>query len=115
MYTLKIYWHRHVTDEKNVGGIADETTLFIPADEVHVQGVIVDPETEMSTWPSGSYFDYLHEADRVDNTRDAQVSTRTKQAGRLIEVIRSNKSTWYLASSAWLLGPNGDTIERVAP
>lgn len=98
MYTLKIRWTRH-----DGGGLADETTLFVPADEVHVHGFVEVGSDAMSSWPDGSYLDH----------RCVTVSGR--DGGRLIQVSRGGASTWYLATLAWLLGPDGKTIERIAP
>lgn len=99
MYTLKIRWTRH-----EQGQLADETNLFIAADEVHVHAHIPVGSDTMKEWPEGSYFDY----------RNVVGSAGDLDGGRLIQVNKDN-STWYLASLAWLLGPDGKTIERIAP
>jgi hypothetical protein len=107
MYTLKIKWLRYEKVEppddleaSSQTKLADETTLFIPADEIHVHG-----ETkleQMSAWEDGSYFNYMI------------VSTENVGWGsRLIQVVRNGKDTWYLVSMAWILGPDGGTIERL--
>lgn len=116
MFTLKIHWWREeshdVPDSDDgkgkpirVGGSVDETTLYIPADEVHVLARILDPKTDMRHWHEGQYFNYQSISDEGG-----------RYEARLIQVIRKGEDdVWYLASRAWLLGPTGDTIERVAP
>lgn len=85
--------------------MVDESTLFIPAHEVHVHS---QTNTEqMSAWEEGSYFDY-----RVCRNDDS--GGHVHDDGRLIEVRDQHmKSTWYLVSNAWLLGPDGKTIEHL--
>jgi hypothetical protein len=124
MYTLKIYWTRYETVD-GIGGVADETTLFIPASEVRVHGHIDagTREQKMKAWDEGEagYFNYLsvvgvETTTKVDD-HGGEVTSRVENedGGRLIHVIRlDGKQEWYLASHAWLLGPNGDTIERVS-
>lgn len=104
MFTLKIKWMRYEQGEGNFVITADETTLFIPADEIKVHGV-VPSMAEMKSWPEGTFFNYA--VQEVDSTQI--------QPSRLIQVDRENHpSVWYLASNAWILGPDGKTIERVA-
>jgi hypothetical protein len=105
--TLKIKWMRYEkadpSKEHSLIGTADETTLFIECDEVRVHGVIISMDA-MKAWDSGDYMDYAVR----------EVDSPEIHESRLIEVIRSEKSSWYLASHAWILGSNGQTIERVA-
>jgi hypothetical protein len=96
MYTLKIKWTRH--DFENNGEIVDETTLFIPADEIWAHAE-VNSLDEMKAWKEGDFQDY------------SVVDFEGKFSARIIKVEKNNKSTWYLASHAWLLGPDGKTIE----
>ena len=109
MYTLKIKWARYARIE-TVVGVADETTLFIAADEIRVHGHIEAGRREdvMKHWHDQAdgpgYMNYLSEH------ADGQ-----EMAGRLVVVIRGGVETWYTASHAWVLGPNGDTIESIAP
>lgn len=100
MFTLKIKWMRYESDL--AGGpsvLADEATYFIAADEVASHGEMNHDEIEqkMSAWESGSYFDY-------------HIGEMTC---RLIQTTKGSKDTWYLASLAWLMGPDGKTIERL--
>lgn len=103
MFTLKIKWMRF--EEGKVAKVVDETTLFIPADRVLVHGEITSLES-MSAWEDGSFMNY------------AIVNECTKEIlpSRLIAVEQGEKTIWYLlATQAWVLGPTGSTIERVAP
>lgn len=103
MFTLKIRWMRYERGEGNLLVTADETTLFVPADEVKVHGIVTSMD-QMKSWGSGDFLDYAVR----DNDPDAFFSAR------IIEVNRKNDPTvWYLASHAWVLGPDGQTIERV--
>ena len=105
MLTLKIRWTSCTSD----GILADEATLFIPADEVTVHGqLVVIDDDPMQGWEEGSYFEYRSVT--ADGTADKRVSD-----GRLIKVRQGETETWYTASYAWVLGPTGATIERVAP
>lgn len=122
-FTLKIHWLRF--DE--VGIQADETTLFIPADEVRVHGPLISIDGEhdpMQQWDPGDFFEYRNIHDRsavevqVTSSVSVDVLTRLpfiREDGRLILVRRNGVETWYTASRAWILGPTGSTIERVAP
>lgn len=123
-FTLKIRWSifEEVADPLGRPGpttsLAEEAVMFVPAALVTVRAWIpayeqkpdVKPPT-MESWQNDSYQNYL------DVHRDEMNDGATRRlAGRLIEVIDDNNVyTWYLASFAWLLGPNGQTIERIAP
>lgn len=96
MYTLKIRWTR---DENGV--MVDEATYFISADKVSVHGLITSMD-EMRAWPEDSFFDF-----HVAPAQDCPVNAR------LIRVEKDNKDVWYLCSNAWVLGPDGKTIERL--
>lgn len=104
MYTLKIRYTKYTkyTDDT----LVDETTCFIPADKVVVHGTITDM-SQMSAWAEGSYHDYrtVHENHVSDDNPEWMA--------RLITVIHNDVSDWYLVSLAWLLGPDGKTIERL--
>lgn len=99
MFTLKIKWTRF-----EEGKLVDETSLFVPADRIAVHGEITSLDN-MKSWEEGSFMNYTV---LNDNTKEICSS-------RLIEVVKDEQSTWYLASFAWVLGPTGSTIERVAP
>jgi hypothetical protein len=115
MYTLKIKWFRYEKDEDYAKEhpkaspqfkLADENTLFIPAEIVTV-GSEVKSLDEMKAWESGSYLNYSMPF------MDDDTEQKLMKGTRLIQVIKDNKDTWYLASNAWLLGPEGKTIERL--
>lgn len=100
MLTLKIKWMRY-----EAGEMVDETSLFIPADEVAAHGQI-DSLEKMKGWSSSDFKDY---SIKSENTNDIMTS-------RIIAVVVKDEPTaWYLATQAWVLGPTGQTIERIAP
>ena len=119
MYTLKIKWMRWEVNKEYAQEhpdasphilCADETTLFIPADEVSF-GSEIKSLQELHTWSEDSYFNYS-----MPKHVDAQTSEleKEREAGtRMIHIVRGGKSVWYLASYAWLLGPDGKTIEKL--
>lgn len=113
-YTLKVHWTRH---EAKVKGepllLADEMTMFIPADEVRVHAVVLgdDVDQAMSKWEPESYDNWLGGCS-YDNGAAGGYEFAN---GRLISVTRDGVTRWLLASRAWLLGADGKTIERVAP
>lgn len=99
MFTLKIKWIRLDDPKDTVNGpkeVIDENTLFIAADEVQV-GSLIESIDEMAAWEPDSFFNY-----KVDHMN-----------ARNIQVVQSGKPSWYLASMAWLMGPDGKTIERL--
>lgn len=113
MYTLKIRWMRYEQDLEYAEkcpeaspqyDLADENTLFIPADLVSV-GSEIKLMSEMNAWESGSFLNYT-----MPFNNDPQW---VMKGTRLIQVVRDGKDTWYLASLAWLLGPDGKTIEKL--
>lgn len=102
MYTLKIKWQRR---EKGVG-LVDETTKFIAADEVTVHSEIKSMD-EMVHWEQSTFLDYSMPFESEDGVQKVMKGTR------LIHVVHKDIDTWYVASLAWLLGPDGKTIERL--
>lgn len=109
-YTVKIHWWNYVTAADGVGGIVDEATHYIPADSVIVQAEITDID-QMKAWQREHYFDYR----AVTATESTESRSETHVAGRLIQVTHGDNTVWYIASKAWLIGPEGKTIERLAP
>ena len=112
-YTLKIKWTRHGTSDDGIDGVQDEMTLFLPADEVRVHAFVPagerknvmkhwDERLAADQWAAG-YFNHLC------------VGPSGEDGGRLICRVLDGNQSWHLATSAWVLGPNGDTIERIAP
>ncbi len=120
MYTLKIKWMRYEPDVKYAElhpdaspqtFLADQSTLFIPATQVRVHGEVKSLD-EMKAWESGSYLNYSMPFMDDDPVQKLMKGTR------LISVWHEPQGsqgtdTWYLASLAWLLGPDGKTIERL--
>lgn len=105
MYTLKIRWMRYEN-----GDLADETTLFIAAEQVKVHGETT--VEQMNKWPEGSFLDYrMYPGETATSTHE--ITKGEPMTSRLIEVEYKGETTWYLASNAWLLGPDGKTIERL--
>lgn len=92
--------------------LKEEYTEFILADKVvvnsHVDGN--NWQQEMSKWESGSYYQILS----VTYFDNGEMGSVQYQNGRLITVERDGKASWYLVSHAWLMGPEGKTIERIA-
>lgn len=116
MYTLKIKWYRYEVDEVYAKDhpdanpqmlLADESTLFISADQVVVHGEIATLD-KMQAWESGTYLNYS-----VPFSNGEVPEQQLMPGTRLIQVVRNDKDTWYLASFAWLLGPDGKTIEKL--
>lgn len=99
MFTLKIKWMRYEYEE-NDSKLADETTLFIPADQVMAHSELTSLD-HMKAWEEGSYQNYT------------VLNREGTFTAKLIQVDKDEMSTWYLASHAWLLGPDGKTIERL--
>jgi hypothetical protein len=113
MFTLKIHWTRCEGTDPGPTAVVDQTDLFIPAETVAAHGEVrgVEVAETMQHWEPGSYQDYLC----VTHLESADGKTGTTQFsnGRLICVTRDGHSEWYLATHAWLLGPDGKTIERL--
>lgn len=128
--TLKIRWTRHEWHDvepsqtftnsgpeegetlqmsQQIMSLADESTLFIPVREVRVHSHVMPGEREsvMKDWHDNidgpGYHNYLC------------VEGNVEQGGRLIAAYGEQHEIWYLATYAWLLGPDGATIERIAP
>lgn len=103
MYTLKIKWYRYDYEKDPAGTLEDETTLFISCEQVAVHGEITDIK-DMSSWAEGDFFDY-----RTICNKDGGFKAR------LIGVEHAGKTCWYLTSYAWVIGPEGKTIENLVP
>lgn len=113
MYTLKIHWISY----DRAGLCQDETTLFIPADSVAVHGAILEIEGEtpaMDAWDLEDWRDYRN-VSRDARLPEGHEDEKKRASGQLICVTRDSVDSWYVASKAWLLGPGGATIERLAP
>lgn len=116
MFTLKVHcWRSEMraldtappVESATVESITEQADHFILAEQVSAWGYVT--EGDMSAWEPGSYVDF-----RAVHTEDG--ITRPIEPARLIETRNAQgESRWYLVSKAWLLGPTGDTIERLAP
>lgn len=106
MFVLKITHRTYMN-----GQVFDEFSVFKEADEVIVHSVVKDQEKELSAWQTDDYKDYTDtiktesESGNVGNTRSAE--------GRLVQIIKNDKSDWYLITHAWIMGSDGKTIERI--
>ena len=94
--------------------VVDETTYFFPAERIVVNRCD-DPGPVMDQWEAaGSYLrdlrSYCDEDSGVHGQRHYWANVK------LVEVVVSGEDTlWMLVTQAWLLGPGGQTIERIAP
>jgi hypothetical protein len=119
MYTLKIE-HKEFPClcDSCVNKIDKETEMvqpnisvyFFPAKLVVAHGYITtsDPK-EMSEWNREDYEDLRH----LHVLENENQKSLERSPGRLLHLQQGGIDSWYLASSAWLLGPTGSTIERL--
>jgi hypothetical protein len=117
-YTLKIRWTRFAPNDDGQVELADESTLFIPARTVTAHGFIKADkrESDMKHWTEGEDGGYMNYLSCGTHGNGEHKGKQYEDGGRLIQVITPEGNyRWYLATAAWLLGENGDTIERVAP
>lgn len=113
MFTLKVRWRRTMMQTLDNGATIDDeldvADHFIPADRVTVLG---HPDPALSAWATTDYRD-------MRSIFDTQVGDEVKSepytGARFIEVEHNGEHSWYLVTHAWLLGPTGDTIERLPP
>lgn len=112
MFTLKIHWNHWEREGDGPTYSTDELDLFVAADQVSAHGVIPAGEADerMAAWGPDQWRNHLD----VTRTINKSTTTQTYSAGRLIQVVSGGEMTWYVASHAWLLGPDGRTIERLA-
>lgn len=109
MYTVKIHWERYEPGERHEEDgprgedrVVDETTLFLAADVVDVGAVITSMDT-LKAWSEGQFQNYsVQYPNNPEHLR-----------AKMIHITRGEEQTWYLASFAWLMGPDGKTIERL--
>lgn len=114
MFTLKVRWRRTtmttLDTDATIENELDVAEHFIPADKVTVMGH-ADPN--LTAWPASDYRDMRSIFDTP--TGDGEVKSEPYTGARFVEVERNGEHSWYLVTHAWLLGPTGDTIERLAP
>lgn len=112
MFTLKMRFLRHGGEEPGKPvELKEEYTEFVLADKVVAHDLIEGDKWEerMEAWEIGSYSNILS-VTYFDNGNTGSV---VYGSGRLLTVERDGKQTYYLVSHAWLLGPEGRTIERL--
>lgn len=126
MFTVKIraqVWERTMTTEtfssatgpspvQTIDSLFNETLHFIPADRIEVNGT-PGSSVELDAWGAGEYHEMR--SSRIDRTPAGDPDVSFLPESRFITVYHDGDVTFYAASQAWLLGPNGDTIERIAP
>lgn len=113
---LKIRWTRIVQPNQGPSQVADEHLIFIPCERVDVHGVRGE-HPRLDSWDEADYASYVSITQHVDDVDNASLTTSEPFANpRLIATTDSDGATTYwLVSEAWILGPDGGTIERVAP
>lgn len=118
MFTLKIHHQQYAHQSDSPPTLQDESTIFVLADQVEVHGPLDGSrqghDQIIQDWAiHGELADYLDFTVGLVQTSDGP--QRSYHAGRLIRTDLAGESRWWLASRAWLLGPTGQTIERIAP
>lgn len=110
MLTLKI----STTGVVN-GFTADEHTIFIPADRVDAHSRVRAGELDkiVADWNNSlTPLDIYLSSSQYESDGETQV---IQSEGRLLSVHQGGQQQWFIASHAWVLGPDGRTIERIAP
>lgn len=115
MYTLKVRYERSTRSESGpaLSEVVDETVLFFPADRVVVNRCD-DPGETVDAWEKSgtALLDWRSVVDVDEGTHGQRAPWANV---KLVEVIHDEVSRWLLVTQAWLLGPHGGTIERIAP
>jgi hypothetical protein len=113
MLILKIKWQRlEREDPEGPTRLADEHILFIPAERIDVHGAPGE-DLKMDHWDQA---DYGHYISCVLVSEGGETRSVPREGARLISTTDHGGGTAYwLVSEAWIMGSNGDTIERVAP
>lgn len=102
MLTLKIKQYFYHDNQTEGSSVFDENTAYFVCNHVSVYGEVVDL-AELKAWGHDSYVDLK------------TVLPGNKFKARLIGLEVEGKTKWYLVSHAWLLGPDGKTIENLVP
>lgn len=119
MFTLKIQWQRYAEQQGSPPTLQDESTLFVLADQVEVHAALDESNPRshdqiVRDWSgAGELGDYLDFTEGLTSSEDRP--SPSYHPGRLIRTDLAGESRWWLCSRAWLLGPTGQTIERIAP
>lgn len=102
MLTLKFKQYFYHDDQTEGSNVFDENTSYFVCEHVSVYGEVVDLD-ELKDWGSDSYVDLK------------SVLPGNNFKARLIGLEVQGKTKWFLTSHAWLLGPDGKTIENLVP
>lgn len=116
MFTLKIHWCRYEREGDVAAWVADEATIFVQADQV-TAGARMTPEevdAAVATWRDDHSLLQVYLTATTVTEADGCTGRYDKEPGRLIHVEHQGAHQWFVASHAWLLGPDGRTIERLA-
>lgn len=116
MFVLKMR-HTKIT-RKGDNVLADtieSSDWFIEADRVIVSARFAGREdrdrVSLSWQESGTLLEDLSSWTAIE--RKSGDTEMIIHGGALLSATRAGETTWYLASSAWLMGPDGRTIERL--
>lgn len=113
MFTVKVRFQRATSEPDGPELIVDETILFWPADRITVNRCTNPGEMSDSWYASGAVLiDWRSYTDVASSEAGERQYWRDV---KLVEIAYGDNSTWVLATQAWLLGPDGGTIERIAP
>lgn len=114
MFTVKVRYQRWQTIGEQPSVLMDHTVRFFLADDVTVNDMGDNRDQIHRDWERNGavLIDLLDVHDR--ESADMKTMDTTVGVGKLILVERNGESRWILASTAWLLGPDGRTIERIA-
>lgn len=112
-YTVKVREEHSRRDSDGLPDVIDLTEFYFPADNVSV-GMCDEPGKLIDDWfRQGTAVNDCRNWVEIDNTSHGE---RVYAVARLIALGRGvDPTVWILASQAWLLGPDGRTIERIAP
>lgn len=117
MFVLKMRTTTHKKVDEKPMELTDSAVWFVEADRVIASTRIGSPEARDSVYKAWSDSGTPLE-DLLGNVFTESADGKTGGVdilpGRLLCATRNEEPSWYLASEAWLLGPTGDTVERLA-
>jgi hypothetical protein len=116
-FTLKVRqtYYEHADGEPSQ--MTGESIAFIEARRIVVQGPVENQtarEAILRSWTeqNSPLTDLMSATRRIG----PECESLFAHAGKLIELTRPDGThEWVTASEAWVLGPAGQTIERIAP
>ena len=116
--TLKIKWQRlERTDPNGPTIVADEHVIFVPAERIDTHGAPGE-SANLEAWDQDDYGHYVSQCvvTTADDDGNTVTTSTPREGSRLISTTsEGGETSYWLVSEAWVLGPNGQTIERVAP